>query len=162
MFTLLACISKFSQRVRLLTAVVMGLLSMPTLAQLTVDDAWVKAAGEGQMATAAYMQLRASQALRLTGVESPVASVVEIHQMSMGPNDTMIMRAVPVLEMTTGQQVELKPGGLHIMLMDLSKTPLKPGDTVPLTLVMQTADGKTVRQGVKAAVRPLNSRSHKP
>lgn len=133
--------------------------ALPAQAQLAIDDAWVKAAGPSQMATAAYMTLRASQTVKITGAESPVAGVVELHQMAMGPNDTMTMRAVPVLEITAGQSLELKPGGLHVMLMDLSKTPLKPGDSVPVTLIMQTADGKTVRQTVSAAVRPITAKA---
>jgi copper(I)-binding protein len=46
--------------------------------------------------------------------------------------------------------------------MDLSKTPIKPGDTVPLTLLFQTADGKTVRQTVSASVKPLTGRDSRP
>ncbi len=130
-------------------------------AQLSIEDPWVKGAAQGQMATAAYMTLKATQAIKLTGAESPVAGIVEIHQMSMGPNDAMTMRAVPQLDIAAGQSVELKPGGLHIMLMDLNKTPIKPGQTVPITLLLQTADGKTVKQPVSAAVRPLTARDGK-
>lgn len=128
------------------------------VAQVQVQGAWVKAAGPSQMATAAYMNLTATQPVRITGAESPVASVVELHQMAIGPNDTMTMRAVPVIELAAGQSVELKPGGLHVMLMDLNRTPLKPGDTVNLTLIGQTADGKALRVPVSASVKPVTAK----
>lgn len=151
-----AFIRRFGQRLPAL-ALSVWLLSAASLshAQLKVEDPWVKGAAQGQMATAAYMTLKATQAVKLTGAESPVAGIVEIHQMAMGPNDTMTMRAVPQLDIAAGQSLELKPGGLHIMLMDLSKTPIKPGESVPITLLLQTADGKTVKQSIKASVRPL-------
>lgn len=126
-------------------------------AQVMVENAWVKAAGAGQMATAAYMTVRATQPLRIVGAESPAAGIVEIHQMTMGPNDTMVMRAVSTVDIGPDRALELKPGGLHIMLMDLVKTPVKPGDTIPVTLLLQSADGKSLRQTVKATVKPLTA-----
>lgn len=135
-----------------------GLFLSQAYGQVTIESAWAKAAAAGQMSTAAYMTVTARQAVKIIGAESPVASVVELHQMAMGPNDTMTMRAVPQIDLAEGQTLELKPGGLHIMLMDLSKTPLKPGDTVDLKLLVQTPDGKVSRQAVKAIVRPLSAR----
>ncbi|MFO1298707.1 MAG: copper chaperone PCu(A)C, partial [Rubrivivax sp.] len=84
---------------------------------------------------------------------SPVAGVVEIHEMVM-EGSTMRMRAVPALELPAGQSVELKPGGYHVMLMDL-KQQVKPGDTVSVTLVIEGKDGKRETLEVKAPVRPL-------
>jgi copper(I)-binding protein len=49
--------------------------------------------------------------------------------------------------------VELKPGGFHVMLMDL-KQPLKAGDTVPVTLVIESG-GKQETVEVSAPVRAL-------
>lgn len=141
-----------------LTIVVGGLLCGMAAAQVSVSDVWVKSASEGQMATAAYMTIRATQAVRITGAESPVAGIVELHQMAMGPNDTMTMRAVPHLDLAAGQSIELKPGGLHVMLMDLSKTPLKPGDAVPVTLLHKTPDGKSGKTTVNARVQPVTAR----
>jgi copper(I)-binding protein len=64
----------------------------------------------------------------------------------------MLMRAVPGIELPAGKTVELKPGGLHVMLMDL-KQPLAAGDSVALTLVVEGKDKKREVVEVKAAVR---------
>ena len=70
----------------------------------------------------------------------------------------MKMRAVPGLELPAGKPVDLKPGGYHVMLMDL-KQPLKAGDTVPLTLVVEGKDKKRQTVEVKATVRELGAAS---
>jgi hypothetical protein len=67
----------------------------------------------------------------------------------------MKMRALPNgLELPAGKAVELKPGGYHVMLMDL-KQQLKAGDTVPLTLVVEGKDGKKESIELKAPVKDL-------
>jgi copper(I)-binding protein len=133
-------------------------LSTTALAQVTVKDAWVRATVPAQMATGAFMQLQATQAMRLVEARSPVAGVVEIHDMTMVDN-VMRMRAVPGLELPAGKAVELKPGGYHVMLMDL-KGQVKEGQSVPLTLVVEGRDKKRQTVEVKAQVRALNQAGH--
>ena len=82
---------------------------------------------------------------------SSVAGVVEIHEMAMEGN-VMKMRAVPGIELPAGKTVDLKPGGYHVMLMDL-KQQLKDGETVPITLVIEGKDKKRETVEVKAPVR---------
>jgi VCBS repeat-containing protein len=77
--------------------------------------------------------------------------VVEIHEMAMDGN-VMRMRAVPALELPAGKAVELKPGGYHVMLMDL-KQQLKAGETVNVSLVVERAGGQRETVEVKAPVR---------
>jgi hypothetical protein len=67
------------------------------------------------------------------------------------------MRAVKALDLPAGRPVELKPGGYHVMLMDL-KQQMKEGETVPVTLIVETA-GKRETIEVKAAVRAPTARS---
>jgi len=86
---------------------------------------------------------------------TPVAAVVEIHEMKM-EGDVMRMRAVPRLELPADRTVELKPGGYHVMLMEL-KQPLRKGDVVPITLNVQGRDGKTEAIEVRAEVRELTA-----
>ncbi|MGL4505135.1 MAG: copper chaperone PCu(A)C, partial [Aeromonas sobria] len=81
---------------------------------------------------------------------SPAAGVVEIHEMRMD-NNVMRMRAVPSLALPAGRTVELKPGGYHMMLMDL-KQQMKEGEVVPVTLVVESG-GKRETIEVKATVR---------
>ncbi|MDR2852117.1 MAG: copper chaperone PCu(A)C [Burkholderiaceae bacterium] len=102
-------------------------------AAVQVQDAWVRTAVAGQSGTGAFMTLTAPVDMRLTGASTPVAGVTEVHEM-LHEGDTMKMRAVQGgLALPAGRPVELKPGGYHIMLMDL-KAPLPAGGTVPLEL----------------------------
>ena len=104
-----------------------------------VKDAWVRSTVPGQKGTGAFMKLTAREATRLVGVSTPVAGIAEVHEMKMN-NDVMTMRAVPVLELPAGKTVELKPGGFHLMLMDL-KQPLPKSGSVPLTLRFKDVKG---------------------
>lgn len=117
---------------------------------VAIDGAWARASVAGQKATGAFMRITARQSLRLVGTDSPAAGVTELHEMKM-EGDVMKMRAVPALALPAGQTVELKPGGYHVMLMDL-KAPLTPGSSVPLTLVFQDAQGFEFRQQVQVPV----------
>jgi copper(I)-binding protein len=123
-------------------------VSLAAQAQVTVKDAWVRATVPQQKATGAFMHLQSAQDAKLLSAQSPVAGVVEVHEMSMD-GGVMKMRAVPSLALPAGKVVELKPGGYHVMLMDL-KAQVKDGDTVPVTLVVEGKDGK--RQSVELKV----------
>ena len=118
------------------------LLADPALAQVAdvqVEGAWARASVPGQKGTGAFMKLTAAQGARLVNASSPAAGVTEVHEMKLD-GDVMRMRAVPVLDLPAGKAVELKPGGFHIMLLDL-KAPLAKDSTVPLTLTFKDAKG---------------------
>jgi copper(I)-binding protein len=125
--------------------------SLHVFAQVTVKDAWVRATVPQQKATGAFMQLTAAQDSKLISVSSSAVPVVEVHEMSMD-GGVMKMRAIPSLALPAGTTVALKPGGYHVMLMDL-KQAMKPGDVVPLSLVVENAAGKRETIEVKAEVR---------
>ena len=124
-------------------------------ASVEIKDPWVRATVAQQKSSGAFMQLTAKADSKLVEVKSPVAGVVEIHEMAMADN-VMKMRQVPGLALPAGKAVELKPGGYHVMLMDL-KGPVKDGDTVPFTLVFEGKDGKRENVEIKASVRPLGN-----
>jgi len=65
--------------------------------------------------------------------------------------DVMKMRAVPALDLPAGRAVELKPGGYHLMLMEL-KQPLEAGSTVPITLLLRDGAGTESRLELKVPV----------
>ena len=116
-----------------------------------IRDAWVRATVPGQMATGAFMKFSAAQTTRLVGVSSPSAGVVEVHEMKM-EGDVMKMRTVEGgLELPAGKTVELKPGGYHIMLMDL-KQALKKDSTIDMTLVFKNAKGEESKSTLKLPV----------
>jgi len=122
-------------------------------AQVQVKDPWVRATVPQQKATGAFMQLSSSQDTRLVEARSPVAGVVELHEMVM-EKDVAKMRAVPGIDLQAGKGVELKPGGYHVMLMDL-KRQLKEGESVPITLVFEGSNKKRETVELQATVRPL-------
>ncbi len=139
----------------ILSAVAALVIAAPALAQVKVSDPWVRGTVAQQKATGAFMQLTAEQASRLVAVTSPVAGVVEIHEMTMDGN-LMKMRQVPGLDLPAGKTVELKPGGYHVMLMDL-KQPLKTGESVPITLVFEDKAKQRQSVEIKAEVRALTA-----
>lgn len=108
-------------------------------AAVKVERAWVRPTVPGQQGSGGYMQLTARETQRLVGATSSVAGVTEIHAMKMDGN-VMTMRPAGELELPAGKAVEFKPGGLHLMLMDL-KRPLLAGSSVPLTLLLRDGRG---------------------
>ena len=118
---------------------------------VTITDAWARATVQGQKATGAFMTITAKDNAKLVGVSSPVAGVAEIHEMKMD-KDVMRMSALPNgLDLPAGKAVELKPGGYHVMLMDL-KAPLAKDTTVPVTLTFQDAKGVKSSVALKVQV----------
>ena len=131
-------------------------LALAAQAQVTVGQPWVRATVPQQKATGAFMQLTAAQDVRLVAAQSPVAGTVEIHEMAMDGQVMKMRELKGGLPLPAGKTVELKPGGYHIMLMDL-KAQVKEGETVPLTLVVEGKDGQRQNLDVKAPARPLNA-----
>jgi len=145
---------------RTMTRALLGLVLLAAAAaahgQVEVRAAWVRGTVDGQTTAGAYMQLTSDRRASLLGAESPAARSAEIHEMKMDGN-VMRMRAVPRLELPPGKTVELKPGGYHMMLVDL-KRPLKKGDLVPIRLKVELSD-KTIKTiQVVAEVRELQER----
>lgn len=118
-----------------------------------VKDAWARATVPGQKATGAFMKLTSKDGSRLVGAASPVAGVVEVHEMKM-EGDVMRMRAIAGLDLPAGKAVELKPGGYHVMLLDL-KTALRKDSSIPLTLVFKDAKGVESKVEVSLPVLTL-------
>ena len=142
-------------RITLVRVLAAGLvaLSASASAQTAVKDPWVRGTVPQQKATGMFAQVTSAGGGKLVSASSPVAGVVEIHEMAMEGN-VMKMRAIPGLELPAGKAVDLKPGGYHVMLLDL-KQRLKAGDTVPVTLVVEGKDGKRETIEVKAPVKQL-------
>lgn len=116
-----------------------------------VKDAWIRTSVQGQKATGAFMKITVKDATRLVSVASPVAGVAEVHEMKMD-GGVMTMRAVSGgLELPAGKTVELKPGGFHVMLMDL-KAALPKDSTVPMTLTFKDAKGVESKVELKVPV----------
>ncbi|MEY4592469.1 MAG: hypothetical protein RIR18_1364 [Pseudomonadota bacterium] len=128
-------------------------LASQAFAEVSVDGAWVRGTVAKQTATGAFMTLKTAKATQLISAASPVAEVVEVHEMVMDGN-MMKMRALPKLDIPANTPVELKPGSYHIMLMSLKK-PLVDGEKVPLTLHFENAAKQKETLEVNAVVRPM-------
>ncbi len=138
----------------------------PTVAQqsagkgVDVTEVWARASAGPANIGAAYAKIanRGNGADRLISASSPVAGTVELHTMAM-EGDVMKMRAVTSIDVAPGASVELKPGGFHVMLIDL-KAPLKEGTSFPLTLTFEKGGSSTFQvqvRGVAATSAAPNS-----
>ena len=125
--------------------------AMAADAALEVQAAWARATVKGQMATGAFMTLTAKTDGKLVGVVSPAAGVVQVHEMKMEGGVMKMAEVKGGLALPAGQAVELKPGGYHVMLMDL-KQPLLKNSTLPLTLVFKDAKDVESRIEIKVPV----------
>jgi len=111
-------------------------IALPAWAQVSVEQPWTRATPPGAKVGAGFMRLRnAGAADRVVGASSPVAGRIEMH-VTLREGDVMKMREMKSFEIPAGGSFELKPGGGHLMLLDL-KRPLKKGEKVPLTLKLE-------------------------
>jgi copper(I)-binding protein len=117
---------------------------------ILITQPWSRAAMRGGSG-AAFLTLRNTGASpdRLLGATTPAAGRVELHSM-VRDGDVMRMREQPAIDLPPGQEVVLRPGGLHIMLLGLAQ-PLDRGATLPLTLRFERAGEVTVQLAVQAA-----------
>jgi copper(I)-binding protein len=132
------------------------LIGAAAQAQTTVTDPWIRGTVPQQKGTGLFAQVTSVHGGRLVAASSPAAGAVEIHEMAMDGN---VMRMRPLqggLELPAGKPVTLKPGGYHVMLMDL-KQQLKAGDMVAVTLVIEGSDKQRETVEIKAPVRALNA-----
>jgi copper(I)-binding protein len=133
-------------------AVALGLLLAAPVAQahdyshgnLRIGHPWARETASMARAGGAFLSIEntGDAADRLLRASSPVAARTEVHTV-IKDGDVMRMREVPAIDLPAKSTTELKPGGYHVMLMEL-KAPLKAGDRFPLTLVFEKAGALTV------------------
>ncbi|CAI8707441.1 copper chaperone PCu(A)C [Pseudomonas sp. IT-P4] len=133
-------------------------LALQVSAQTRVDDAWVRATVAGQPSSGAFMTVTASSDSKLLSVQTPVAKLVQIHEMSM-KDDVMKMQQVDSVALPAGKPVSFDPNGYHIMLMNLTGQ-IKDGDKVPLTLTVENAKGEKESIQVEAVAKAINTMDH--
>jgi copper(I)-binding protein len=128
-----------------------GLSASLSAQTVEVSDVWARATVPGQRATGAFMHLLSPKGARLVGASTPVAALAEVHEMKL-EEGVARMHAMPGgLQLPPGKMVELKPGGYHLMLLDL-KQPLPKESTIALTLVFQDAKGAETRTELQVPV----------
>jgi copper(I)-binding protein len=134
-------------------AVLLCLAPAAAGAQVVVKDAWARSTVPGQSVGGAYMRIESSVPVSLVAASSSAAKSVEIHESSM-EGGVMRMRAVRKIDLGPGKPVELKPGGYHIMLMELAR-PLAKGGKVPLRLTFEQQGKPAQSVDVVAEVRDV-------
>jgi periplasmic copper chaperone A len=128
-------------------------LSMAAGSNLVVAGAWVRQPPPGTDVAAVYLSLEnaGTRAVKLTGIESPVAAMAMMHETVESGGQSQ-MRELASVYLAPGASMAFKPAGKHIMLHGLTH-PLQVGERVPLVLIF--ADG--IRLHVTALVRPLGA-----
>lgn len=146
-------------------------------AELLLEDVWARQSPMGTTAGAIYLTITSPEDDQLVAASVPteVAGDTQIHEtvmaedemssttmaegdmssttmaegdMAEGDMETMTMREVDSIELPAGEMVELKPGGYHVMLLDLV-APLEVGDEIELTLTFEKAGDRTVTAEVR-------------
>lgn len=116
---------------------------------IKVENAYTRATVPGQQVAGGFMKIENKGAAdQLISASSPVSGEVQLHEMAMEGN-VMKMRQVKDIAVPAGGAVELKPGGLHLMFMNI-KAPLAAGETVPVKLKFAKAGEVEVKMPVNA------------
>ncbi len=106
---------------------------------IEVINAWARATPGGAITAALYMTLinKGTANDRLVSVSTPVAGVAQLHTTTT-ENGVMGMRPLAALDVKPGAPTVLKPGGYHVMLMDL-KGPLVVGQSFAVSVTFEKA-----------------------
>lgn len=118
---------------------------------LHVVGAWSRESPMMELAGAAFMVIVNNSDMddALVGASSPAATTVEIHQTTQAEDGTMAMAPVSEVPIPAGGMAELKPGGYHVMLIDLVQ-PLVVGEQIEVTLQFADGEPQTVMVPVQA------------
>lgn len=101
--------------------------------------------------TAMYMTIKTTGAGdRLISATTPISPIVQLHETVMRDGAMNMQQVAGGIPVPPAGEVVLKPGGLHIMMMNLT-APLKVGQTVPIELNFEKA-GKV---SLTAPVKPI-------
>ena len=99
---------------------------------------------------------------KLVRAENSVSKITELHT-HLNEGGVMKMRQVPAIDIKAKGEAVLRPGGFHVMMIDL-KTPLKDGDKVAITLGFEDGSSKQIEAPVKKPMpmaAPMDHSAHK-
>jgi len=142
---------------RLFLAAAVSVLVLPATAQdykigsLEITTPWSRATPPSARTGGGFMTItnKGTTADRLVTARSSVSDKVEIHEVQMDGSVMRMRELAKGLEIPPGATVMLKPGGYHIMFMEL-KAPFAKDAKVPLTLVFERAGSLDVQLNVEA------------
>ncbi|MCC7020238.1 MAG: copper chaperone PCu(A)C [Ardenticatenales bacterium] len=118
-------------------------------AGITTADVWARKSPMAATMGAVYLRIDNHGAVddALIGAAAAVAHTVEIHE-TTNEGGVMSMAKVDAIPVPAGGSAELKPGGYHVMLIDVT-APLKLGERFPVTLQFEKAGMITVEAEVR-------------
>jgi periplasmic copper chaperone A len=137
---------------------IVAMAALPAWAQVRIENAWIRPTAPGAKVAAGYLLIRNSGAAadKLVSVSSPAAEKVETH-VTQKDGDILRMRGVKAYEIPAKGVFELKPGGAHLMLVNI-KAPLAQGQKVPALLRFEKAGEVKVEFSVG---QPAPAHEHK-
>ncbi|RLJ62707.1 copper chaperone PCu(A)C [Sulfurisoma sediminicola] len=154
------------KRFALSLAASLAVLSAPTFAAGTADsisvvDPYVRLAPPGATTTGAFMVIKngGTKDVKVVKADNPASKATELHT-HIDEGGVMKMRPVKDIEVKAKGETSLKPGGLHVMMIEPKA--MKEGDIVPITLTFD--DGSTKKVDAKvmkptAAAMPMGGMS---
>lgn len=145
---------------KILSTLLLSAVSLVANASIVVDNAFVRAVPPGQQNTAVFMTLHntADKPATLIAASSSIATVAELHTHTE-QSGVMQMRQIKQIALNAASKTELKPGGLHIMLLGLNKT-LLDGDSIDLTLKYADGSEQQLTVPVQPVVTPEQHQHH--
>jgi hypothetical protein len=130
-------------------------------ADVSVSDATIREVPPGQEVTALFMKVSNSGPVTaLVAVKSSIAKAIELHN-NVEEKGQLAMRPVEKVEIPANGSIELKPGGLHVMLIGLKRA-IKDGESIPLTLEFADGSEKKIEARVVSLVKNAPSGAAKP
>ncbi|EAJ6143046.1 copper chaperone PCu(A)C [Campylobacter lari] len=132
----------------------LALLSTFTLANnITVNDPYVRQTPPNSKTTAFFLELKnnSNQDIKLIKAQSSLSDTTEIHDHIM-ENGKKMMVQIPQITIKANSSAELKPGGMHIMVLNLKEN-ITPQTKANLTLYFD--DNSTIK------LKDIKSRSIK-
>jgi copper(I)-binding protein len=122
-----------------------------TINAITIENAYTRATAPGQQVAGGFLKIqnKGNAPDQLISASSSAAGEVQLHEMAMEGN-VMKMRQVKDIAIPANGAVELKPGGYHLMFLNL-KGPFVAGETIPVKLKFAKAGDVEVKFPVNAA-----------
>ncbi len=123
-------------------------------ADLRINNGWVRLLPPVSKTTAAYFELHnlSDNKVKLLGASTPLAKTAEFHR-STEQNGMAMMDAVEAVIIPAKSKIDLSPGGLHLMLMNLTR-PLSLAEEIPITLIFENHANLTVKLPVRREAVP--------
>jgi len=128
---------------------------------IVISDAWVREVPPGTSMSAGYLTIenKAKNDDKLIGISSDVAESAELHISKVDENDVATMEMIKTLDLPSGETIELKPGGMHIMLIGLKES-LVGKDSVRLNLNFEKSGEVKVEAPVKSSGSSAGGHNH--